>query len=328
MIEDSKDLNIQNKKEEKIKLLELNSQYNIIDKDRNSKEEEQFLIYENNLLTTNEKTTTNNEYLKKVEPKEICCYKRRIKYPKDVGSFIGFSITSSYFIIFSILVTICLQKTKIAYSITDNLQKTYDILILVLWSLFLMNILLLIDVFSSDPGMQRGTPIPKDKYINGRIKKVIRGKKYFLKYCDTCHLIRDIRTFHCKICEICVEKHDHHCFKVSNCIGVYNYKKFYIFLNSSLIYLFYVFGICLHYLYYNNGKKTTEGWIFLLMILIIICDIFFLLIVFSLNIQHIDVITSNRTTRETIKNKKYKVFDRGLEENCEETFCRDYIRER
>ena len=292
------------------------------------KDEEQFLIEKNNNLLISEKDKNNKEELFiKIEPKEICCFQIRNKCPSDLESFSGVIVTSFYFIFFSILITICLQQTKSAYSISDNLKNTYNILISLIWISFSITILLLIDVFSSDPGCQRGYPISKEKYIESKIKKVVGGKKYFLKYCDTCHLIRDIRTFHCKICGICVEKHDHHCFRVSNCIGVYNYKKFYFFLNSSLIYLLIIFGICLHYLNYYNGKKTTKTWIFLLMLFITIFDLIFLLITFSLDMDHIDVITSNRTVREAIKKKRYKVYDRGMKENCDEALCRNYIRE-
>ena len=313
-------------KEDKINLInreyELNSIINV-----KPKEEEQLLINKNkNLIFKNKKNNKNKLFIKK-ESKIICCYQRRIKYPSDLGSLSGLFLTFFYFNFFSILITICLSQTKTAYSISDNLNNIYNILIILLWVFFAITIFLLFDVFSSDPGIQRGYPISKEKYIDSNIKKVVGGKKYFLKYCETCHLIRDIRTFHCKICGICVEKHDHHCFRVSNCIGVYNYKKFYIFLNWSLFFFIYICGICFHYIIYYNGKETSKSWVLLLMIFITLFDLIFIVIVFILDMEHIDVITSNITTRESIKKKRYKVYDRGLNENCYEAMCRDYIRE-
>ena len=313
-------------KEEKINLIQNQLELNNIINEK-PKEEEQLLINNKNQLALDIKEKKENQLFKKIEPKMICCFQRRTKYPSDLGSLSGFFLTVFYFNFFSILITICLSQTKTAYTISDTLNNIYNILIVILWIIFAITIIFLIDVFSTDPGIQRGSPISKEKYIDSKIKKIVGGKKYFLKYCDTCHLIRDIRTFHCKICGICVEKHDHHCFRVSNCIGVYNYKKFYIFINSSLIYLLYVFGICLHYLNYYNGKKTSKVWIFLLMTFVTIFDLIFILIVFTLDMQHIDVITSNITTRESIKKKRYKVYDRGLKENCYEAMCRDYIKE-
>ena len=318
-------INMEKYKEERINLINIGQKEKSLLKEK-PKDEEQLLI-DNNLIISDKNKRNKNISFKKIEPREICCYQIRNKFPSDLESFSGLITTSFYLIFFSILITICLQETKTAYSISDNLKNKYDLLISLVWISFSISIFLLIDVFSSDPGCQRGNPISKEKYIESKVKKVVGGKKYCLKYCDTCHLIRDVRTFHCKICGICVEKHDHHCFRVSNCIGVYNYKKFYFFVNSTLIYLLIIFGICLHYLYYFNGKKTKKGWIFLSMVFITLFDLIFILIVFSLDMDHIDVITSNITVRESIKKKKYKVYDRGLKENCEEALCRNYIKE-
>ena len=44
-------------------------------------------------------------------------------------------------------------------------------------------------------------------------------------------------------------------------------------------------------------------------------------------IQHIRNIVQNRTTREFIKKKEYKVYDRGVMINCKEALCRTFIKE-
>jgi len=186
----------------------------------------------------------------------------------------------------------------------------------------------LIDVFTSDPGQQRGELISKETYINSRIKKIVKGQKYCLKYCDTCHIIRDIRTFHCNTCGICVEKHDHHCVRISNCVGVYNYKKFYAFVNSSLVYLVIIFGTCFHYLNkYNDIKDVNGMWIYVVIMLISVFDLFFFIFLLVLDLEHIKVIVLNITTREFIKNKRYNVYDKGCKENCKEALCRSYVKE-
>mmetsp|Transcript_23824 Transcript_23824/g.42180 ORF Transcript_23824/g.42180 Transcript_23824/m.42180 type:complete len:236 (+) Transcript_23824:19-726(+) len=68
----------------------------------------------------------------------------------------------------------------------------------------------------------------------------IRGQLQRLKFCETCMLIRPPRTSHCSDCDVCVEKFDHHCPWVGNCIGKRNYCRFYTFLTSTSLLMAYM----------------------------------------------------------------------------------------
>lgn len=55
-------------------------------------------------------------------------------------------------------------------------------------------------------------------------------------FCFYCRVIKSGRTFHCTHCQRCVEKFDHHCTFVNNCLGYKNHKYFLCFI---FFYLFY-----------------------------------------------------------------------------------------
>jgi hypothetical protein len=62
-------------------------------------------------------------------------------------------------------------------------------------------------------------------------------------FCETCLLVQAVPTKHCKLCNECCTKFDHHCVYINRCVGIKNHPQFLLFLLTDVLALFiFVYG--------------------------------------------------------------------------------------
>ncbi|KAM0947143.1 putative protein S-acyltransferase [Dioscorea sansibarensis] len=177
--------------------------------------------------------------------------------------------------------------------------------------------------FSSDwMGSQHGSsslPPTKDVLVNGIIVKV--------KYCHTCMLYRPPRCSHCSICNNCVDRFDHHCPWVGQCIGKRNYRFFFMFVSSTTMLCLFVFSLC-----WVNLKKTMNAHECNLWQAVMRSPVSGILIIYTfiaawfvggLTAFHMYLICTNQTTYENFRyryDKKANPYNHGCARNIVEIF--------
>lgn len=55
-----------------------------------------------------------------------------------------------------------------------------------------------------------------------------------LFFCETCLIVEAVPTRHCKLCESCISKFDHHCLFIGRCVGLKNHRDFVLLIIFSM----------------------------------------------------------------------------------------------
>ena len=152
-----------------------------------------------------------------------------------------------------------------------------------------------------------------------------------LKVCRTCNIVRPPRSFHCSVCDACIDIHgkccdsnraDHHCPWVGTCVGVRNHRSFIYFIGYTAVHAAITCGFCIHLIMSSSISPADERRLVALMIFFFAAAVALVLVGFV--VYHFYLLSTGITTDEQLRGKfddEGNPFDKGFGANVREFFC-------
>eukprot|EP00252_Welwitschia_mirabilis_P017074 TRINITY_DN37950_c0_g1_i1.p1 TRINITY_DN37950_c0_g1~~TRINITY_DN37950_c0_g1_i1.p1 ORF type:complete len:446 (+),score=15.62 TRINITY_DN37950_c0_g1_i1:154-1491(+) len=270
----------------------------------------------------------------------IFCFGGRLIFGPDVRSL--------FLTIFLILAPTILFCAQIGRKLLDMFPVYAGVLILIIPAVLAAYIMVLLILTSgTDPGIIPRNPHPPEPEEGYEINRmtpdsghsqthprlprtkdlIVNGYAVKVKYCDTCMLYRPPRCSHCSICNNCVERFDHHCPWVGNCIGRRNYRTFFLFVSSTTLLCIYVFSFSWVYISKVMERRDISIWealkkspeAIVLIVYTFVCVWF----VGGLSVFHLYLVGTNKTTYESFRYRYERgenPYDKGVLHNFKQIF--------
>ncbi|KAL1347204.1 hypothetical protein HN51_020695 [Arachis hypogaea] len=264
------------------------------------------------------------------------------------GRFIfGPDIKSIFLTIFLIVAPVAVFCAFVARKLLDDFShhSGYSIMIIVIiHTIFVLTALLLTS--GRDPGIVPRNTRPPEPDVHDwsanvnneqnqrlslpRTKDVIiNGISVKVKYCDTCMLYRPPRCSHCSVCDNCVERFDHHCPWVGQCIGLRNYRFYYMFVFSATLLCLYIHAFSWVYIIRIKDSEEISIWKAMIKtpasIALIVYSFISVWFVGGLTVLHTYLISTNQSTYENFRyrydRQLVNPYNKGIAKNFKEVFC-------
>ena len=195
-----------------------------------------------------------------------------------------------------------------------------------------------------DPGLLKRKIVESRVEDNRKPIKIVQlGAIRKYRICQTCLIVRPQRSTHCADCDNCVERFDHHCPWIGNCVGKRNYRYFYIFIVLTNVLQVYLITFCIVFITMNlqiiipllevnkllnkSSQNTNENVSLaagglasvIVSVFIILYGALSMIFTTGLLLYHSTLIKNNLTTKEELKhvfsNYFGNTYNRGFARN-------------